>query len=91
MSAGWEVAAAGRPSPTRQLVLNSDGNCTGCSLPPPKEGSIGAVLGTDDSGFFACAPTEGDCGVKSAAWPTGTERGLPEWYKTFLSKRAGSP
>ena len=83
---GWDTPAGGRLAQARQFVLNSEGNCTACSLPPTQDGSVGAIISDDSSGFL-CNPTEGTCGVRTAAWPDGTERGLPDWYKAFLQKR----
>lgn len=65
----------------RQWVLNTNGSCAGCSRPPEMLGALGAVLHPPRSESYACAPRHGKCGIQPAAWPTGTEAGLPAWYR----------
>jgi len=96
MSHGWS-SPPGLHTATRQLVLNSAGNCSGCDLTAltPKPASVGTLI-SGSNGYtnaysysYSCSGAVGDCGVKPAAWPDGTERGLPEWAKQHIQSRSG--
>ena len=86
---------------TRQFVLNSAGNCTGCRTLESAPGSIGLIIsdaapapaparGNEPHAEpYLCTGTAGECGVQPAVWPLGTERGLPPWYKAWLERQRG--
>ena len=86
---------------TRQFVLNSAGNCTGCRTLESAPGSIGLIIsdaapapapakGNEPHAEpYLCTGTAGECGVQPAVWPSGTERGLPPWYKAWLERQRG--
>ena len=72
---------------TRQLVLNSNGTCADCSRLPRLPEAVGVITSTlPSASAYVCTPTYGDCGVKVATWPDGTERGLPDWYVRFAQR-----
>jgi hypothetical protein len=86
---GWTAASAPASrgmaqQPTRRLVLNSNGSCVGCDTLPRLSGAVGVSEGRaprSDAKPYACAQLADSCGVEPAAWPAGTERGLPEWFR----------
>jgi len=94
LNEGWADSDFVRPPAlrngrtTRQLVLNSKGNCTGCKALPRAAGSVGVIVNEVDAAGadepFLCTPAAGSCGVRTAVWPDGSERGLPEWYRRWL-------
>ena len=87
--------AAVSPQLTRRLVLNSNGTCVGCASLPRLAGAVGVIVSempsraTKQQPAYVCTEAEGSCGVVPAVWPSGSERGLPEWYTSFRRRQGG--
>jgi hypothetical protein len=90
LNEGWiEEPIHGRA--TRQLILNSEGNCSSCSTLTPSPGSIGVISGNNPmADEYECSINGGDCGIRSVSWPSGSERGLPSWYLQWLKSRSAT-
>jgi uncharacterized membrane protein YgcG len=91
---GWDA----RPQAaaiTRQLMLNTNGTCTGCARLPRVSGAVGVLMNqsanpSTSTTRFECSETVGECGIVPAQWPDGTERGLPDWFVTLTQQRTAS-
>ena len=83
---GWLSGAA-----TRQLVLNSNGTCSGCARLPKLAGYVGVIEQAElaaGEAAYECGDARGECGVVAAEWPSGSERGLPDWYVSHAKRLA---
>ena len=92
LNEGWAEAEPdqARPHGTKRLQLNSQGNCTGCTKLAHTPNSVGVIHSAEAPPQpYVCSLSAGDCGLKRAAWPDGSEKGLPEWYRRWLERSRG--
>ena len=79
----WFTPRRQGPAPSRQLVLNANGSCGGCTRLPFAAGSVGTIITPAAPGAvpFRCSQARGGCGVSDVQWPAGDEPSLPDWYR----------